>query len=325
MNPAFSVVFLTTLIGAGQGLFLALYTGQVYGTFGVLGGELPPVNLYVTGTLMVVLLMGLGLFASFFHLGRPERAWRAATKWRTSWLAREVIVLPAFSGMALIWGALYFFNLDPVLAVAGNVQIHLSLVVGLLATVLAFLLYLCTGMIYAAIKFIQEWASPLTVINYLLLGSASGFTLAAALAAWEGSSLVMFYAMWAIIITLMGFATRMYSLRRNARLKRKTTACTALGVRHPKINQISQGAMGGSFNTREFFHGKSAEFIKTLKLTFPIAVFVIPVTLIVIGWMNDSVALLGLAFVVQYVGLLMERWFFFAQAWHPQNIYYAAT
>lgn len=325
MNPAFSVIFLTTLIGAGQGLFLALYTGQVYGTFGILGGQLPPIDLYVNGTFMVVLLMGLGLFASFFHLGRPERAWRAATMWRTSWLSREVIVLPAFSGAAMLWGALYYFDMDPVLVVLGTVNIHLSLVVGFVATILAFLLYLCTGMIYAAIKFIQEWATPLTVINYLLLGSASGFTLAAALAASQDSGLVMFYVMWAIIITLIGFVTRMYTLRRNAHLKRKTTACTALGVRHPKINQISQGAMGGSFNTREFFHGKSAQVIKTIKLVFPIAVFVLPVTLLVIGWSNDSTWLIGLAFVVQYVGLLLERWFFFAQAWHPQNIYYAAT
>jgi DMSO reductase anchor subunit len=325
MNPAFSVIFLTTLIGAGQGLFLALYTGQVYGTFGVLGGELPPVNLYVNGTILVMLLMALGLIASFFHLGRPERAWRAATKWRTSWLAREVIVLPAFSGAAFVWGALYYLGIDPVVAVAGNVTIYLSLLVGFIATLLAFLLYLCTGMIYAAIKFIQEWASPLTVINYLLLGSASGFTLAAALAAWQGSGLVTFYAMWAVIITLIGFATRMYSLRRNAHLKRRTTACTAIGVRHPKINQISQGAMGGSFNTREFFHHQSPRIIKLIKTVFPIAVFVIPIALLVIGWGNDSVAVLMLAFVVQYLGLLLERWFFFAQAWHPQNIYYAAT
>jgi DMSO reductase anchor subunit len=325
MNPAFSVIFLTTLIGAGQGLFLALYTGQVYGTFGILGGQLPPVDLYVNGTLLVMLLMGLGLFASFFHLGRPERAWRAATMWRTSWLAREVIVLPAFSGAAFVWGALYYFGIDPVLVSAGTVNLHLSLLVGFIATVLAFLLYLCTGMIYAAVKFIQEWASPLTVVNYLLLGSASGFTLAAALAASQQSNLVMFFVMWAIIITLVGFTTRMYSLRRNARIKRKTTACSAIGIRHPKITQISQGAMGGSFNTREFFHHQSPQVIKAIKLAFPIAVFVIPVTLLVLGWSNDSVMLLSIAFVVQYLGLLLERWFFFAQAWHPQNIYYAAT
>lgn len=325
MHPAFSVIFLTTLIGAGQGLFLALYTGQVYGTFGVLGGELPPVGLYVTGTVLVIMLMGLGLLASFFHLGRPERAWRAASMWRTSWLSREVIVLPAFTFMALLWGMLFYVGYDPVLLTAGTVAIHLSLVVGFVATILAFLLYLCTGMIYAAVKFIQEWASPLTVVNYLLLGSASGFTLAATLAAWQGSSLMTFYAFWAVIIALTGFATRMYALRRNGRLKRKTTPCTAIGVRHPRISQISQGAMGGSFNTSEFFHHASPALVQLIKAAFPILVFVVPVTLLIIGWSNDSLWLMSGAFGVQYLGLLLERWFFFAQAWHPQNIYYQAT
>jgi DMSO reductase anchor subunit len=32
--------------------------------------------------------------------------------------------------------------------------------------------------------------------------------------------------------------------------------------------------------------------------------------------------LITAAFVVQYLGLLAERWFFFAQANHPQNLYY---
>ncbi|MBU0655945.1 MAG: dimethyl sulfoxide reductase anchor subunit [Gammaproteobacteria bacterium] len=324
MHPAFSVIFLTTLIGAGQGLFLALYTGQVYNTFGVVG-DAAPSSLYIAGTFLVLVLMGLGLFASFFHLGRPERAWRAATKWKTSWLAREVIVLPAFSGMAFIWGALHYFNIDPVLVTTGTVDISLSLVVGLLAGLLALLLYLCTGMIYAAIKFIQEWASPLTVINYTLLGLASGFSLAAALAAWFGSSLTNAYAGWTLVFTLVGFGTRMFSLYRNGRIKRKSTACTAIGVRHPKIRQISQGAMGGSFNTREFFHHKSPQFVQTVKVFFLITVFIVPITLVVIGWSNHLFTLLAAAALVQYVGLLAERWFFFAQANHPQNLYYQAT
>lgn len=281
--------------------------------------------MYIAGTLLVLILMGLGLFASFFHLGRPERAWRAATMWKTSWLAREVIVLPAFSGMAFLWGALHYFNIDPVLTTTGSIEIRLTLIVGLLAGLLALLLYLCTGMIYAAIKFIQEWASPLTVINYTLLGLASGFTLAAALAAWFGSSLTDAYAGWALIFTLAGFGFRMFSLYRNGRIKRKSTACTAIGVRHPKITQISQGAMGGSFNTREFFHHKSAAFLQSIKVFFLIAVFVAPVTLLVIGWTNNLFTLLAIAALVQYVGLLAERWFFFAQANHPQNLYYQAT
>jgi len=35
-----------------------------------------------------------------------------------------------------------------------------------------------------------------------------------------------------------------------------------------------------------------------------------------------AVSLLIAAFLVQYLGLLAERWFFFAQANHPQNLYY---
>ncbi|SEA92328.1 DMSO reductase anchor subunit [Thiothrix caldifontis] len=325
MHPAFSVIFLTTLIGAGQGLFLALYTGQVYNTFGVVGDAMPQQALYIAGTVIVTVLMALGLFASFFHLGRPERAWRAATMWRTSWLAREVIVLPAFAGTAFIWGALHYLGIDPVIFTTGTVEVKLTLLVGLVAGVLAFLLYVCTGMIYAAVKFIQEWATPLTIVNYTLLGLASGFSLAAALSAHYCSTLVDAYALWALVFTLVGFVSRMFALRRNGRLKRKSTACTAIGVRHPKITQISQGAMGGSFNTREFFHHKSPQFLQTVKVFFLIAVFIVPVTLVVIGWSNQFAVVLLAAALIQYVGLLAERWFFFAQANHPQNLYYQAT
>src|SRR5204862_91592 len=94
MHPAFSVIFLTTLIGAGQGLFLALYGVEVSST--LQHWPLPNEAFFVAGSVLALALTGIGLVASFFHLGRPERAWRAVTMWRTSWLSREVIVLPAF-------------------------------------------------------------------------------------------------------------------------------------------------------------------------------------------------------------------------------------
>jgi sulfite dehydrogenase (quinone) subunit SoeC len=324
MHPAFSVIFLTTLIGAGQGLFLALYTGQVYNIFGVVDDS-ASLNLYITGTVLVVVLMGLGLFASFFHLGRPERAWRAATRWRTSWLSREVIVLPAFTAMAALWGGLLYLGFDPVIVTVGHIDVRLTLIVGLIAGLLALLLYLCTAMIYAAVKFIQEWATPLTVMNYTLLGLASGFMLAATLGLWFDSNLTGAYAGWAIVFTVLGLVSRGISLYRNAVIKHKSTACTAIGVRHPKIRQISQGAMGGSFNTREFFHHKGQFFMVTIRVFFVVMAFVVPVILAVLGWMQGSVLWLALAVFVQYIGLLAERWFFFAQANHVQNFYYQAT
>ncbi|MEO6974468.1 MAG: DmsC/YnfH family molybdoenzyme membrane anchor subunit [Gallionella sp.] len=325
MKPAFSVIFLTTLIGVGQGLFLALYTQQSFALFGLL--PLQNDAFYGYGSLLALVFLVGGLAASFLHLGHPERAWRTATQWRTSWLSREVIALPAFMGVVFLYAMTHLLDFRPVLAILpGGVPIDLSIVAGGLGTVLAFVLFVCTGMIYACLRFLREWYSPLTIINFILLGGASGFTFAAFFATFFATNYVPtqagFFSGWAFIITLLGLFGRSASLWRNARLRPTSTLQTAIGIKHPRIVQKSQGAMGGSFNTREFFHGKSAAFMRNIKPVFLILVFVIPLPLLFISLTNPSAWLLGLIFILQYSGLLAERWFFFAQANHPQNLYY---
>ncbi|TXF12116.1 dimethyl sulfoxide reductase anchor subunit family protein [Pelomicrobium methylotrophicum] len=309
MHPAFSVIFLTTLIGVGQGLFMALYLLHLGAELEVLA-PMDEVRFHALGGLIALAFLAAGLLASFFHLGHPERAWRAAAMWRTSWLSREVIVLPAFMALVFLWSLGKFLGW-PGMTVLGAVAVVVSLA-----------LFVCTGMIYACIKFLQEWHSPLTVVNYLLLGSASGFTFATAWAAYQGEGNVRYLGAWAIALTLMAFVTRSASLIRNARLKPKSSLQTAIGVRHPRIVQKSQGFMGGSFNTREFFHGKPAAVLKGVKWAFLVLVFPVPVILMGVGMQGPSWPVLGAAFVAQYVGLIAERWFFFAQANHPQNLYY---
>jgi DMSO reductase anchor subunit len=321
MHPAFSVIFLTTLIGAGQGLFLALYTAQVYAAFNLLP-EQDPVRFYAQGSVIALLLLVAGLAASFLHLGRPERAWRSAAMWRTSWLSREVIVLPACMGAVAAWGLIHYTGWNPLLFMLGGLQVDLSLLIGAGGTVLCFLLFLCTGMIYACIKFLQEWATPLTVVNYILFGGASGFMLCTAFAAWHGSGLVDFYGGWAIVMTAIAFVTRSATLIRNARLKHKSTLQSAIGIRHARIEQKAQGAMAGSYNTREFFHGASPQKYRFVKWVFLALVFPLPLLLLSAGMAVQSFGLLLAAFLTQYTGLLAERWFFFAQANHPQNLYY---
>ena len=322
MHPAFSIIFLTTLIGAGQGLFLALYSGQLYSVFRLLPTQ-NPVQFYALGSLLVLILLVAGLFSSFFHLGRPERAWRSAARWRTSWMSREVIVLPAFMAAVAVWGLIHYLGWNPVLLTFRDTfAIDLSLVVGGVATVLCFALFLCTGMIYACIKMLQEWATPLTVINYTLFGGASGFLLATAFAAWQASGQTGFFAGWAFVLTTLVLITRTASLLRNARIKPKSSIETAIGIRHGQIEQKAQGSMGGSFNTREFFHDASKRKYKNVKWMFLVLVFPVPLLLLSVGMATDALGLLIAAFLVQYLGLLMERWFFFAQANHPQNLYY---
>ncbi|MHB8743699.1 MAG: dimethyl sulfoxide reductase anchor subunit family protein [Sulfuricaulis sp.] len=321
MQPAFSVIFLTTLIGTGQGFFIALYTAQAYSVVELLPSQ--PNSFYTLGSVIAVVFLVAGLVASFFHLGHPERAWRSAARWRTSWLSREVIVLPGLMGAVAVYGLVHYFgwNLSTI-GIATSVDGDLSLIVGAGGVALAFLLFLCTGMIYACIKFLQEWATWLTVVNYTLFGMSSGFLLATAYAAFRAPELMDFYGAWAIFITLAVLVTRVVSLVRNRRLKHKSTIQTAIGVRHVRIVQKSQGFMGGSFNTRDFFHGVAPRVLRSMKWIFLALVFPVPIMLLFTGMIHRSVALLAAAFVIQYLGLLTERWFFFAQANHPQNLYY---
>lgn len=311
MHPAFSVILFTTLIGAAQGLFLALYSAEMLSLFGVYPHQ-DSKSFYALGSAISVLLLGTGLIASFFHLGHPERAWRSAAMWRTSWLSREVIVLPALMFMVFIYGLAHWSGHEA------------ARMMGFLGVIVCFALFICTGMIYACIRFLQEWASPLTVVNYILLGSASGFTLATVFAMFAARDFVGFFGYTAILLTAVSFITRGASLVRNSRLKPKSTLQSATGIKHSKVVQKSQGFMGGSFNTREFFHGKTREFVQSVKWTFLVLVFPVPVALLWIGISHGSAFLLALAFAVQYAGLIAERWFFFAQANHPQNLYYQA-
>ena len=310
MHPGFSVIFLTTLIGAGQGLFLALYAADLAVALQVIAA--PGRGFFVLGVVLALTFTGAGAVASLFHLGHPERAWRAMAMWRTSWLSREGIALPSFMLVVLLYGLAHWFEWPAALAI------------GALAAVLCLALFVCTGMIYACIKFLQEWASPLTVVNYAVLGCASGLTLASAFAAFTADRLVLAYITAAMAFTLLGLLTRGASLLRNSRLKPKSTLQSATGIRHPRIVQKSQGFMGSSYNTREFFHRRSNLFLRSIKWIFLVLAFALPLLLLGASLNRVSATLLCLVFVLQYAGLIAERWFFFAQSRHPQNLYYQA-
>jgi len=225
--------------------------------------------------------------------------------------------------MTFIYAMIQINDWNPVLfSLSEDFIVDLSLLVGALNTVLAFSLFICTAMIYACIKFLQEWSTPLTVVNYTLLGMASGFALSTAFAAYVESDLINFYGSWTIALTAFAFVTRIAALIRNTKIKYKSNLSTAIGIRHTNIKQKAQGSMGGSFNTREYFHGAKPIFFKSIKWIFLVLVFIVPIILLSAALSTNAFILFALAFVVQYIGLIAERWFFFAQANHPQNLYY---
>jgi DMSO reductase anchor subunit len=303
MRPALSVLLLTTLIGAAQGLFVALVAGDALGD--------APGAFVMWASFAVVALALAGLVASFFHLGRPERAWRSAAKWRTSWLSREVIVLPLFIASAVA----YHFTRAHGMGVAWAFA-----ALGIAACAA---LFVCTAMIYASLRFLQEWASPYTIPNFVLMGCASGFTLACALAASFAPALARHYAHAALILTLVAWAVRAASLARNARLVPASTTQSAIGAASPHVRQVSRGFTAGSFNTHEFFHGRGPSTLVAARAVFTLLAFAIPVMMLAAA--PHAWFLAWAAFACQYAGLLIERWYFFAEARHPQNLYYQSV
>ena len=157
-------------------------------------------------------------------------------------------------------------------------------------------------------------------MNYLLLGTASGFTLAVPIAVLAYPQFAGVLALAAVVIGAAGYLVRCASLLRNARLRPKSSTASAIGIDHPRIAQKAQGFMGGSFNTREFFHGRPDRVVRAVRWTFLVLAFPVPAWLL--GWGGGSLQAFVAAFLLQYAGLLAERWIFFAEAKHPQNIYY---
>ncbi|HEY8708807.1 MAG TPA: DmsC/YnfH family molybdoenzyme membrane anchor subunit [Burkholderiaceae bacterium] len=306
MNPAFSVVIFTTIAGAAQGLVVTL-------ALAALAGLALSAGFISTALIVAEVMLLIGLGASFTHLGRPERAWRAVLMWRTSWLSREVIVLPAFIGINALWW----------LGLRMDAQAPLTSLLPLAAIAVAGVLWYCTAMIYACLRFIQEWAQPLTLVNFTLIGLSSGLILASALAALANETgLLRVSGPCALLATLVAWVTRMLALRHNATLRHKSTLQSATGINAPNLVQKSMGMSAGSFNTREFFHGRTLALLKQVKLSFIVLCFALPALLALWGLAGGGAPAWVLAVLVQAPGLIAERWFFFAQAKHPQNLYY---
>lgn len=302
MNPALSVVCFTVLAGASQGIAVSMALMQLAAAPG------RPLLLASLGTALVLAVAGLA--CSFLHLGRPARAWRAVLMWRTSWLSREVIALPAYIAvLALWWFTVWQGRTVPVLPVA--------------ALLLSAVLWVCTGMIYKCIRFIGEWAHWLTLANYTLIGLASGALATALVAMVLGDwPVVVALQWWALALLALAAAFRIASLRRNARLVPRSTLQSATGIQAGNVRQTAMGMTGGAFNTREYFHGKSAATLRLVKPGFLLLAFALPALAIAASLWTASPAWLVLALAAHVPGVLAERWFFFAQARHPQNLYY---
>jgi DMSO reductase anchor subunit len=307
MRPQFSIIFFTTLVGMAQGLLFFLALLNIEEPF------LSTPFLSMLALPVSFIILALSLVASFFHLGRPERAWRAAMMWRTSWLSREVIALPTVMALTII--TFFFVNSGIVPA-----WVWAALLISNLA------LWICTAKIYQCIQFIQEWSHPSTLSNFILLGLTSGGLLLELLfIIWNGSSVPLGMSLISgtnFILLFLALNLKLWIWRRNQKLKPKSNLASATGIKGSNIRQTSMGFMGGSFNTREFFHHQTDRVISNIRKLILLMAYIGPMILLAFSMNSPNIAQIAIALLMHYIGLLAERWMFFAEANHPQNLYY---
>ncbi|MEC9368482.1 MAG: DmsC/YnfH family molybdoenzyme membrane anchor subunit [Pseudomonadota bacterium] len=310
MHPAYSVIFFTTASGAGYGLLSLLLL------FALLGLVSPDVWLGLTGFGLAFVLIVAGLLSSTAHLGRPERAWRAFSQWRSSWLSREgvmAVLTFAPAGIAAL-GWVLLGEVSGALAWAGWAAI-----------LCAGMTVYCTGMIYASLKTIRQWHHPLVALNYVVLALATGAVLLDTLLTMTGQPSRQ--ATWTAVAALaIALALKLAYWASIDSANKSYTVGRATGLgRFGKVQPLDPPHTEPNFVMREMGYRVGRKHAARLRLIAALLGFILPAVLLAIAeqaggapWLN-SIAVASAA-----AGVVVERWLFFAEAEHVVMLYYGA-
>lgn len=312
MHPAASVIFFTTASGAGYGLLFLL------GVAGAAG--LVPASLAfgLVGFTLAFGLITAGLLASTFHLGRPERAWRALSQWRSSWLSREGVAAVVTYAPAGVF-ALGWVVFGEARGVWG--------VFGLLGSLGAVVTVVCTGMIYGSLPTIRQWRDPLTVPGYLAIGLYTGALWMALLAAAFGGAATVF--LWlALLSGVAAAAVKALYWRSIDGATPVTTSGTATGLGAlGRVRLLDAPTTSQNYVMREMGFRVARKHAVKLRAIASVAGVGAPVVLLLIAAAlggGATVVPLFLAALSGSAGAVVERWLFFAEATHVVTTYYGA-
>lgn len=307
MNPAFSVIFFTTASGAGYGLLALL------GLFAN-GPALPETLAFKLVSLFIALgLITAGLLSSAAHLGHPERAWRAFSQWRSSWLSREGVLSVATYVPALFFAFLWLTRRDG------------TEVMGFVTALFAAATVYCTGMIYATLKPIRQWNMPQVTRNYLLFAAFSGAACLAALVALFGGRPALPAAL-AMVLAISGLFAKLRYFRTIDTAPPTTTLETATGLGNlGKVRMLEAPNTQDNYLLKEMGFRIGRKHAAKLRRIALVAGFIAPALLMALAILSGG-ALAALCAVaataLALLGLVAERWLFFAEATHTVTLYY---
>lgn len=312
MKPAYSVIVFTTLSGAGYGLLALL------AVFAIIH-RVPTDRWFGLISFTIAFAMiAAGLIASTYHLGHPERAWRALSQWKSSWLSREGI----FAVATFVPGLLFAFGWVVMQTVEGPWRMMAAATV-----VLCVLTVFCTAMIYASLRTIRAWFNPHTVRVYL------------ALALWTGS-------LWFNLLTLLfgnytppvgytfviaGMAAFYFKRKYWMFVDRQPDwvtpeSATGLGE-FGTVRLLDAPNTQENYVQQEMGFRLARQHVQKLRRWAFFGYFLIPwcvasFTVDSDTWLRIPGAII--AVIVVMGGVMVERWLFFAEAKHTTMLYYGA-
>jgi len=300
MRPAWSIIFFTTMSGLGLGLAGWIVLGLL--------PLMTPASVMGVG-IATLALIGAGLISSTFHLGHPERAWRALSQWRSSWLSREgVLAVIVMAGLAAWFLAAY-----------GGVRVPFWANLALLA--LIYVTVYATSMIYASLKTVARWHHPLTPVCYLMFAAAGGLLATLALLAILRLPITAALAQAAIVLMLSAWGVklawwRLAGMAQHAGSIESATGLGQLGAVRPLMPP----------HTEENYLQHEMGFVVARKHADKLRMIALalggglPVMVLLLA--PASAGALAVAVLAHVAGMFVERWLFFAEAKHVVTLYY---
>ena len=310
MTPAASILLLTTATGFGYGLlaWIGLYAAL---------GLLPPVraaSLVMAGVAVSVALAALGLAASMLHLGRKARAWRAFSQWRSSWLSREGVAAVLTFPVAIALGFATLRDGD-----GGWTR-----VAGLAAIAASLGTVYCTAMIYGSLKPIRQWHNPHTAPDYLIYAAFSGAILFALLRTVIFGTPGILAGGAAIVAAALALTAKWLYWRHIDAQTPLASLASAIGLPADTVAKpLDAPHFTENFVLREMGYVIGRRHAARLRRIALAIAFILPLALSLAATLAVfPLGALALALCGAAIGMLLERWLFFAEATHVSALYY---
>ena len=310
MHPAYSVILFTSASGAGYGLLIWLALAQLSGAW-----SLSPVTAVVT-CLVALVLVTAGLLSSTFHLGHPERAWRAMTQWQSSWLSREGVLAVLTYPAALVFTAGWAWD-----GISGPLMNAAALATALLSLATVY----STSMIYASLKTIPRWSNSFVVPVYMAFAlSSGGLLFAVSLSAAGVASKPAMVLLLSVL--LIAWLVKWNYWRFIDHQKVESDAGTATGLGHlGKVSQFEAPHTSDNYLLKEMGYRVARKHAGKLRRYAIVLGMLLPALFLVLAGNvagSGQVVLLLLALFSGLTGVVIERWLFFAEARHLVTLFY---